>query len=80
MSHDFLMLDEKKIARILSISRSLFRTMVNDGRFGPMAIYLGQRRLWRRSDVIKWIEWECPHRQQFLEHIDQEGGQRDRSS
>ena len=71
-----LLVGEKQAFEMLGIRQTLFREMAASGRFGPMPIKLGRRKLWRKSDIEKWVQLGCPARQQFLELIGQEGGSR----
>ena len=53
-----LLLREKDLPRLLSLSRAMVRREMAAGRFPP-AIRLGRCVLWRRADLEKWIANGC---------------------
>lgn len=66
-----LLLSEAESSRMINVGKTLFRTLVADGRFAPKPIRLGRRKLWRLADIQEWVRLGCPPRQRFLEIIGQ---------
>lgn len=60
-----LLLNADAAAGMLAISRTLFYEMHSDGRLGPMAIRFGRCSRWRRDEMVKWVEADCPPRRQW---------------
>lgn len=61
-----LLLSVSDICTLLNIQRTLFYNLVSTGAFGPLPVRLGRRRLYKRSDVMRFIELNCPPRERFL--------------
>jgi len=60
------LLSSGRSALFLGISRTLFYSMHNSGRLGPLPVALGRRRLWRLKELRLWLDAECPVRQKWL--------------
>jgi excisionase family DNA binding protein len=56
-----LLIPDTEAARLAGCSRSHWQRLIVAGRV-PAPIRLGRRVLWRRADVIAWIEASCPDR------------------
>jgi len=61
------LLSTEAAARFLGIGRTLFCSMVSDGRMGPLPVRLGNRTLWRRRELSAWVDGGCPVRERWLE-------------
>lgn len=59
-----LLVDSAGAARLLNISRRYFLQLSEKGSC-PQPIYLGKRRLWRISDLQRWVLQGCPSRKDF---------------
>ena len=49
-----ILLDADAVAKLLTISRSTFNTMLKDG-FAVEPILLGKRKRWLRSVILEWL-------------------------
>lgn len=47
-------------ARLLSVSRSYFYSMLSSGRCPIRPIKFGKKQLWRVSDLEIWVKAGCP--------------------
>jgi len=56
-----LLLSAKDAAKLIGISRSLFYTLNAEGKI-PHPTKLGRRVLWKKSELIAWVEADCPNR------------------
>jgi len=56
-----LLLDAKEAARLCGVSRSLWFRLHSSGRC-PLPVRLGRRTLWRRAELVRWVESGCPER------------------
>jgi len=56
-----LLLDTKRAAQMIGVSRSLFLSMHDSGRI-PLPTRLGRRVLWRVAELEAWVEAGCPPR------------------
>ena len=65
MSREQLLISATEAADILGIGRSLFYELQQSGRLGPMAVRLGKRCLWNRSELARWVEAGCPGRERW---------------
>jgi len=61
-----LLLSVDDTCKLLNIHRTLFYSMISTGQFGPLPLRLGRRRMYRRADVERWIEFGAPAREKFL--------------
>jgi len=61
-----LLLSVEQVCGLLGIKRTLLYSMISTGEFGPLPLRLGRRRMYRRSDVERWIELGTPVRERFL--------------
>jgi len=58
------LLRDKEVARMLGLSTRSVHTMRSCGRL-PREVRLGRSLRWRRRDIEKWVEMNCPSREQF---------------
>ena len=49
---------------LVNVSRAHWARLEVAGRT-PAAIRLGRKKLYRRSDLLCWVEWRCPPRAEF---------------
>ncbi len=63
------LIDLASIARLTSTSLRHCWTMLAAGKM-PASVRFGKRRLWRRADVLLWIEWGCPPREEFERRLE----------
>jgi len=61
-----LLVDARAASHLIGIGRTLFLTMDQSGRLGPMSVKFGRRRLWRRAELMAWVEAGCPARTRWL--------------
>jgi len=61
-----LLLCASDAAKLIGVGRTLFYQMHSTGQLGPMAIQFGKRRLWRVTDLKKWVADNCPSRDDWL--------------
>ncbi len=54
-----LLVDVAEAARLTSLSPRTVWRYASCGKF-PQPLKLGGRRLWRREEIIDWIESGCP--------------------
>ena len=47
-----------QVAERIGVSEATFYRLLARGE-GPPSYRIGKRRLWRESDVVKWLETEC---------------------
>jgi len=59
-----LLLSATDAASLIGIGRSLFWSMHSAGKV-PLPVGLGKRRLWRRSELERWVDAGCPARSQW---------------
>jgi predicted DNA-binding transcriptional regulator AlpA len=60
-----LLLTVTDLCRVLSISRSQFFCQRSLGRIPLTQIHIGQKLLFRSSEVRAWVEAGCPHRKHW---------------
>lgn len=60
------LIDCDEFARLLSCSRRHVQKLDVKGRLGPRGIKLGRLLRFKRSEVLAWIEADCPPRSQWL--------------
>lgn len=71
-THKPLLLTAADLAGEMSVSvRSVFR--MSASRKLPAHVCVGQRRRWRRSEILLWIDAGCPTREEWEQ---QRGGAR----
>lgn len=58
------LIDARECAILCGISKSLWYKLYSQGKT-PDSVGLGRRRLWRRDDIVRWIECGCPDRERF---------------
>jgi len=61
-----LLLRPKDVARLLGVSRRTIDGWRASGRLPP-AIKLGGCLLWRRVDLVAWVERGCPPIDKFMQ-------------
>jgi predicted DNA-binding transcriptional regulator AlpA len=59
-----LLIDAKTFARLLSISSRTLSRLI-DLKAVPQPVHLGRLTRWRLSEVLEWIEADCPSRQSY---------------
>ena len=59
---DPILLDAKGVAALLGLGKNTVLRHDETGKLGPMAIKLGRRRLWRKDEILQWVEADCPGR------------------
>jgi len=59
-----LLVSDEQAARMLGISRSLWRRQHSAGRV-PMPVKIGRRTLWRREELRDWVSADCPPRHRW---------------
>jgi predicted DNA-binding transcriptional regulator AlpA len=67
VSTEQLLIDAKKAAEILSISRAHFLSLYSSGRIGPLPVRLGKAVRWRSGELRAWVNAGCPSREKWLE-------------
>ncbi|HEG43600.1 MAG TPA: DNA-binding protein [Phycisphaerales bacterium] len=66
------LVDVKKLAEVLSVSiRQVFRLKAENKIPAPMKI--GGSIRWKRSEIERWMEWDCPGRETFEAMKQKEG-------
>lgn len=60
-----LLVNAQEAARLLGVARSHFYGLHSSGRLGPMPVKLGKSARWRRDELTRWVEHDCPPRQQW---------------
>jgi len=55
-----LLLSADQAAALCGLKRSAWYARIADGTIGPQAIKIGSKSLWRRSELVRWIEAGCP--------------------
>ena len=56
------LLDLDQVAALLGVGPTLVKSMHSDGRLGPQPVRLGRRRLWRRRELLDWLDAGLPPR------------------
>lgn len=59
MSIDSSLLDMENLLVVVKISKSMVYKLISQNKFPP-PIKLGDRSLWKRSDIDHWIENQQP--------------------
>ena len=54
-------------ATMLGIGLTKFKSMAASGQLGPKPLKFGRRRLYRRRELIAWVDQQCPRREKWLE-------------
>ena len=54
------LLGAKLAAQFLGIARSTFLSKIESGQIPIDPLRIGSRVLWRRSELIRWLDLECP--------------------
>ena len=69
-----VLLNVQQVAEVLNASvRSVWR--MHDSAGMPKAVRPGGTMVrWRKSDITKWIEWDCCDRKTFEDRLDMEHG------
>ncbi len=63
-SPESLLIPDIAAAALCGCSRSHWHALAAAGKVPP-SVKLGRKRLWRRGDVLLFIEWGCPGRAEF---------------
>lgn len=56
------LLDVDAVAKLLGVSARHVWKMNRNGRLGPTPVHLGRRALWRRDELLAWVDVGCPSR------------------
>lgn len=59
-----LLLSARDAARVCGISSATWWSMDSAGQI-PRKLRVGKRCLWRTEDLILWVRWNLPNREQF---------------
>lgn len=59
------LLDVNQVCRVLNLGRTAFYSLRSSQKFGPMPIKLNRKLLYRRREILDWIESGCPSRYQW---------------
>ena len=54
-----LLIPDVEAARLCACSRSHWHALAAAGKIPP-SVKLGRKRLWRRTEVVAWIDAGCP--------------------
>ena len=65
MKDDPLLLNAPAVAKMLSITARHWHALNSRGAC-PAPVRLGRRVLWRREEVVAWIQHGCPSREKWL--------------
>ena len=57
---DAYLIPDREAARLASILRAHLHRMRIAGKWGPRAIRLGRKVLFRREEIVAWINAGCP--------------------
>lgn len=60
-----VVLTATEAARLFSLSRAGWWKLHNSGRV-PIPIRLGRRTLWRRKELLAWVDAGCPNREAWM--------------
>jgi excisionase family DNA binding protein len=60
-----LLLSSLQAAALLGISRSHFYGLISSGTLGVMPIRLGERVLWNRNELERYVEAGCPTKEKW---------------
>ena len=60
-----ILLDVKGVASLLGLGKNTVIRHNDTGQLGPMSIKLGRRRLWRKDEILQWVEADCPPRKRW---------------
>lgn len=63
-----LLVGRLKAAELCDISPASWDRLNNAGKI-PAPVTLGRRVLWKRTDLVSWIEFGCPDRRTFNQLI-----------
>ena len=61
-----LLLSVDEAAALLGIGRSHFYGLHSSGRLGPLPVHLGKRALWRREELLRWVQAGCLGRETWM--------------
>ena len=59
-----LLVSVEVAAKMCSLSKRYWLQLDDQGRI-PQPIHIGKRKLWKVSDLQKWVSMGCPSRQEF---------------
>jgi predicted DNA-binding transcriptional regulator AlpA len=59
-----LLIDAAETCRLLGIGRSLLYSLMASGK-APPSLRVARKRMFRRADVIAFVEWGCPDLAEF---------------
>jgi len=55
-----LLIDADACAALCGCGRSLWYGLLAAGKIGPPSVRLGRKRLWRRAEIVSWVEAGLP--------------------
>ena len=61
---DLQLLSAKALAQLLSISVRTVWRLREDG-YLPPSVKIGNSTRWKRTDILRWLELDCPHEIKF---------------
>jgi len=59
-----LLLRAEECAKLCGVSRRTWSRLKASGQIPP-SYKLGNSRLWRRADIVRWVEWGMPNLDDF---------------
>jgi predicted DNA-binding transcriptional regulator AlpA len=59
-----LLLPVKDVLALVGCGRTLWLSMVSSGRT-PAPVRLGRKTMWRREEILAWVEAGCPAREKW---------------
>ena len=66
-----LLLRAEDCAQLCGVSRRTWERLKASGQIPP-SFKLGNARLWRRSDIVLWVQWGMPNLEQFASKLNPE--------
>jgi predicted DNA-binding transcriptional regulator AlpA len=65
MNGDTLLLDATGVATMLGVSRRHVQALDSAGKL-PAGISLGRCKRWKKSEILAWIDADCPPRPKWV--------------
>ena len=65
-----LLLDSEQAAALCGVGKTLWWSLHSAGQV-PLPVKLGRRTLWRREELIEWINAGLPTRDKWMAHRQQ---------
>jgi predicted DNA-binding transcriptional regulator AlpA len=63
---DPLLVSAADAAKMIGLSRAMFYSLHSSGALGPLPLAFGRRRLWKRSELERWVDANCPPREEWM--------------